>query len=113
MSEPCTVCGLPGVPLVALKGVSCSVECATLIRVRPSVETEDERKLSSWRWRQRRAEVRGEVFTEAAPMDEAERRLIVRMSMLRAHVPDVADDVERRAGVTCRQLWPVAFRGAA
>lgn len=102
--SPCTVCGRPGERVHG--GAACSVECATLLFVRPKDETPDERALSSWRWRQRRAETRGEPFTEPCPYDEAERALIVRMSMLRRSQPAVAADIERRAGVTCEQLWP-------
>jgi lambda repressor-like predicted transcriptional regulator len=46
-------------------------------------------------------------------MDEAERTLVVRMSMLRAHLPDVARDIEHRAGVTCERLWPERFPNEA
>jgi hypothetical protein len=92
---------------------ACSVECATFIFVRPKDETPDERTLTAWRWRQRRAEVRGELFVEPCPMDEAERTLVVRMSMLRAHLPDVARDIEHRAGVTCERLWPERFPNEA
>jgi hypothetical protein len=65
-------------------GVGCSMECRTLIFVRPTVATAEERALESWRWRQRRAEARGDLFTEPAPMDEVERKMLVRQSMRRA-----------------------------
>lgn len=91
---PCTICGRPGQPLAAVRasfpdchltwvtakspGVACSPECATFIFVRPTDETHDERALTSWRWRQRRAESLGLPFDEAPPMDEAERGALVR-----------------------------------
>lgn len=65
-------------------GAACSVECATLIYVRPfKDETPDERRLTSWVWRRRRAQVRGEPFNEPAPMDEFDRAELVRESMRR------------------------------
>jgi hypothetical protein len=92
--SPCAVCDRPGQPLKGVRatfpggaltwveapspGAACSPECATFVFVRPSDETEDQRKLSAWRWRQRRAQARGEAFNEAPPMDEAERGMLVR-----------------------------------
>lgn len=96
---PCAVCGLPGEPLKGVRadfsdgdlrwvtapspGNACSPECATLVFVRPWDMTHDEQRLTAWRWRQRRAEARGEVFNEAPPMDEEERKWVVLNSMLR------------------------------
>jgi hypothetical protein len=65
-------------------GVACSVECATLVRVRSSVETPDERRLTSWRWRQRHAQANGRPFDEAPPMDEAERGMVLRLAAWKA-----------------------------
>lgn len=55
---------------------TCSVECAALffIRPRPGMDRHD-CALVSWAWRARRADVRGQAFTEAAPKCEAERAL--------------------------------------
>lgn len=96
----CLVCGRPGEPLKGVRatfpggvltwvaapspGVACSPECATFIFVRPRDMTLDERLLTQWRWRQRRAEALGLPFDEPAPMDEAERAMVVRGSMRRA-----------------------------
>ncbi len=109
----CDVCGKPGEPLKAIHatfpggrltwvpapppGVACSPECATFVFVRPKAETRDELKLSAWRWRQRCAESHGLPFDEPCPMDEAERAMVVRMSMLRATQPNITADIERRA----------------
>lgn len=93
---PCTVCGLPGEPLRAMSGwperdapspgAACSPECATFIFVRPRNETPDERKLTAWAWRKRRAEARGGPFDEPCPMTEADRKWLVWCSLHRGLV---------------------------
>ncbi len=99
-SAECEVCGRPGTPLAAVRpefiedhdarktrirwvpakspGNACSPECATFVFVRSSDETQDQRLLTAWRWRQRRAEANNLPFNEAAPLDEAERAAVIR-----------------------------------
>jgi len=104
----CLVCGREGTePLKAVKlkfeddaiecrthitwehapspGASCSPACASLIFARP---TANDKELEAWRWRQRRAEARGERFDEARPADLEERE----WRLLRARLERMTDD---------------------
>jgi hypothetical protein len=65
-------------------GAACSPECATLVYVKPRAGmTRDEIELSAWTWRARRAEVRGEEFTEPPPLSEGDRMFLVQQSLRR------------------------------
>jgi len=84
--SPCSVCGRPGQALKAVRwdgsaapspGVACSPECTSLVFFAQTATTPDEKRLESWRWKQRRAEVRGVAFTEAAPLHPVEREWVV------------------------------------
>lgn len=76
MTNDCTVCGLEGTPRYDVdgrfRGNACSVECAAMLFFRWG-DSLEARRYESWEWRRRRADVRGEEFTEPSPMDATDR----------------------------------------
>lgn len=96
---PCDVCGRDGEPLRAVRpvfhedhdarkthvewvaaespGAACSPECATFVYVKAPQQTPDQRALTAWAWRARRAQSHGVPFEEPPPFNEAERQLLV------------------------------------
>lgn len=84
--SPCSVCGRPGEALKAVRydgstapspGITCSPECTSLVFFAQTVATQDERRLESWRWRQRRAEVYGTPSIEKPPLHAVEREWLM------------------------------------
>jgi hypothetical protein len=67
----CKVCGL----LVRGASDTCSTACAVEAWAATWAVTLDERREASWCGRRRRAEARGEPFTESKPLDVVDREL--------------------------------------
>ena len=80
MTDSCVVCGAPATERMELVSgarlaPSCGTKCSAAIweaHFDAFIQAPaSERAVTAWRWRRRRAEARGEEFTEPSPAERA------------------------------------------
>ena len=79
---PCKVCGRPSTTTHKGRHSSdtCSAECGVEAWAATWATTPDQRRCAAWSMRRRRAEARGEPFTEVAPLDAAGREFLLMLA---------------------------------